>query len=68
MTANRTDRVVVAFGLCLAFLAAFQMFKLPPVLPVLLETYRYDRTLAGGFMSVWTANSLGNQKRTENSF
>ena len=58
MTAERTDRVVVAFGLCLAFLAAFQMFKLPPVLPVLLESYRYDRTLAGGFMSVYALAGL----------
>jgi MFS family permease len=49
----------VAFGLSLSFLAAYQLFKLPPVLPVLLETYGYDRTLAGGFMSVYAVAGLG---------
>ncbi len=43
----------IAFGLGLAFLAAFQQFKLPVVLPVLLADYGYDRTLAGGFMSIY---------------
>ena len=43
----------VAFGLGLAFLAAYQQFKLPVVLPVLLADYDYDRTLAGGFMSIY---------------
>jgi predicted MFS family arabinose efflux permease len=43
----------IAFGLGLAFLAAFQQFKLPVVLPVLLADYGYDRTLAGGYMSVY---------------
>jgi hypothetical protein len=32
----------VAFGLGLAFLAAYQQFKLPVVLPVLLADYGYD--------------------------
>ena len=49
----RTRIVGVAFGLGLAFLAAFQQFKLPVVLPVLLADYGYDRTLAGGFMSIY---------------
>ena len=35
------------------YLAAFQIFKLPPCLPSLLSAYQYDRTLAGGFMSVY---------------
>ena len=48
-----TRVVGIAFGLGLAFLAAFQQFKLPVVLPVLLADYGYDRTLAGGFMSVY---------------
>ena len=43
----------IAFGLGLAFLAAYQQFKLPVVLPVLLADYDYDRTLAGGFMSIY---------------
>ncbi len=49
---------LIAFGLGLAYLAAYQQFKLPPVLPVLLETYRYDRTLAGGLMSVYAVAGL----------
>ena len=48
-----TRVVGIAFGLGLAFLAAFQQFKLPVVLPVLLADYGYDRTLAGGFMSIY---------------
>lgn len=49
----QTRIVGVAFGLGLAFLAAYQQFKLPVVLPVLLADYAYDRTLAGGFMSIY---------------
>ncbi len=49
----QTKVVGVAFGLGLAFLAAYQQFKLPVVLPVLLADYGYDRTLAGGFMSIY---------------
>jgi MFS family permease len=48
----------VAFGLGLAFLAAYQQFKLPVVLPVLLADYGYDRILAGGFMSVYALFGL----------
>ena len=59
MPETRTNWAAVAFGLSLSFLAAFQLFKLPPVLPVLLEAYRYDLTLAGGFMSVYALAGLG---------
>ena len=38
----------VVFGLGIAAFAAYQQFKLPVVLPVLLERYGYERTLAGG--------------------
>ena len=53
-----TDRsassfVLIAFGLAVACFGAFQQFKLPVALPVLLDLYDYDRTLAGGFMSVY---------------
>ena len=44
---------IILFGLAIAAFAAFQQFKLPVVLPVLLENYQYDRTLAGGFMSIY---------------
>lgn len=58
MTANRSTWTGIAFGLCLAYYAAYQQFKLPPALPVLLQTYGYDRALAGGFMSVYAAAGL----------
>ncbi|HEY5599022.1 MAG TPA: MFS transporter, partial [Kiloniellales bacterium] len=58
MTANRSPWTGVAFGLSLAYFAAYQQFKLPPVLPMLLQTYGYDRVLAGGFMSVYAAAGL----------
>ncbi len=53
-----TDWNGVAIGLALSFLGAYHLFKLPPVLPVLLEAYAYDRTLAGGFMSIYAAAGL----------
>ena len=53
-----TDRsassfVLIAFGLAVACFGAFQQFKLPVALPVLLDLYDYDRALAGGLMSVY---------------
>lgn len=58
MTRAKTSWTGVAFGLGLAAFAAYQQFKLPPVLPVLLEAYGYNRTLAGGFMSVYALAGL----------
>jgi MFS family permease len=58
MTASRSTWTGIAFGLCLACYAAYQQFKLPPALPLLLQTYGYDRALAGGFMSVYAAAGL----------
>ena len=48
----------VGFGLSLAVLAAYQQLKLPPVLPILLRDYGFDRILAGGFMSVYALCGL----------
>ncbi len=53
-----SDWAGIAFGLALASFAAYQMFKLPPVLPLLLEQYGYPRALAGGFMSVYAVAGL----------
>ena len=58
MTADRSNWTGIGFGLALACLAAYQQFKLPPALPVLLDSYHYDRTLAGGFMSVYAVAGL----------
>lgn len=56
--AARTDWTGVVFGLSLSYLAAYQLFKLPPVLPTLLQDYGYGRTLAGGFMSIYALVGL----------
>jgi len=48
----------IAFGLALAILAAYHLFKLPPALPVMFDLYGYDRVLAGGFMSVFAVAGL----------
>jgi MFS family permease len=58
MTVSRSTWTGIAFGLSLTYLAAYQQFKLPPALPILLQTYGYDRALAGGFMSVYAAAGL----------
>ena len=48
----------VAFGALLAVLAAYQQFKLPPVLPLLTSQYGHDPRVAGGFMSVYALAGL----------
>jgi MFS family permease len=58
MIAHRSTWTGIAFGLSLAYFAAYQQFKLPPALPILLQTYGYDRALAGGFMSIYAAAGL----------
>ncbi|WP_193366805.1 MFS transporter [Pelagibius marinus] len=50
---QRTQPALVVLGLALVVYAAFSQFKLPVVLPVLLDTYSYGRVLAGGFMSIF---------------
>ncbi|MGF1608646.1 MAG: MFS transporter [Kiloniellales bacterium] len=58
MIASRTNWTGVIYGLSLSFFAAYQLFRLPPALPLLLERYGYDRALAGGFMSVYALAGL----------
>jgi len=58
MQRERTDWTGVAFGITFACLVAFQQFKLPPVLPGMIATYGWDRTLAGGFMAVYALAGL----------
>ena len=41
------DPAGVAFGALLAVLAAYQQFKLPPVLPLLTSQYGHDPRVAG---------------------
>lgn len=58
----RVERVTnwtgVLFGVWLGVLAAFQQFKLPPALPLLLDRFGYSPTLAGGFMSVYAVAGM----------
>ncbi|MGE0715334.1 MAG: MFS transporter [Alphaproteobacteria bacterium] len=58
MAEKKTNWTGVLFGLAIAVVAAFQQFKLPPVLPLMIERYGYDRVLAGGFMSVFALAGL----------
>lgn len=44
---------LVCLGLAVVVFAAFSQFKLPVVLPILLEDYGHGRILAGGFMSIY---------------
>ncbi|NQW08907.1 MAG: MFS transporter [Alphaproteobacteria bacterium] len=53
-----TNWTGVLFGFLLAVLAAFQQFKLPPMLPDLLAAYDYPITVAGGFMSIYAVIGL----------
>lgn len=55
---TRSDWVGISFGLCIALLAAYQQFKLPPVLPEMLDRYAYGPELAGGFMSIFAVIGL----------
>ena len=58
MSSPDTNWNAVGFGLALAALAAYQLFKLPPALPVMLGAYGYDRVLAGAFMSIYAVAGL----------
>ena len=58
MTERRGHWVGIAFGVGIACFAAYQQFKLPVVLPVLLDRYGYDRILAGACMSVYALAGL----------
>lgn len=56
MTQQQSNQLaVICLGLALVLFAAFSQFKLPVVLPVMLDRYGYDPVLAGGFMSVYAA-------------
>ncbi|MFO1060251.1 MAG: MFS transporter [Dongiaceae bacterium] len=58
MERERTDWTAVAYGVLVGCFVAYQQFKLPPVLPVLLQSYGYDRTAAGALMSVYALAGL----------
>ncbi len=53
-----TSWIGVFVGLLAGAIAAFHQFKLPPSMPLMLERYSYDLTIAGGFMSIYAAIGL----------
>ena len=57
-SSHATDWTGVCLGLALAVLAAFQMLKLAPALPLMIDSYGYARVLAGGLMSVYAVAGL----------
>jgi len=48
----------ILLGLMVSSLAAFQMLKLPPALPLLIDAYGYDKVTAGGLVSVYALTGL----------
>jgi MFS family permease len=54
-----TDWSRVAFGVALGAYAAYQQFKLPPILPDFLARYPHSPLVAAGFMSVYALVGLG---------
>lgn len=57
-TGVQTSWSGVSFGVALGVLAAFQLFKVPPVLPVLFSTYGHGKVMAGSLMSVYAVVGL----------
>jgi len=55
---DRTDWRGVSFGMALSCFVAFQQFKLPPILPGLLQDFHYPRALAASFMSIYAVVGL----------
>ncbi len=58
MARSDTDWTGLIFGVWIGILAAYHQFKIPAVMPLLLERYQYDRALAGGFMSIYALAGL----------
>ena len=50
---GRSDWGGIWLGLAVSSFAAFQMLKLPPSLPLLIEAYGYERVIAGALVSVY---------------
>jgi MFS family permease len=55
---SATNWTGVSYGVVLGFVAAYFQFKVPPVLPVLLDDYSYDKFIAGGFMSIFAVAGM----------
>ena len=55
---GRSDWGGIWFGLAVSSFAAFQMLKLPPSLPLFIESYGYGRVIAGALVSVYALSGI----------
>ncbi len=53
-----TNWTGVSYGVVLGFVAAYFQFKVPPVLPVMIELYGYEKFVGGGLMSIFAASGM----------
>ncbi len=53
-----TNWTGVSYGIVLGFVAAYFQFKIPPVLPVMIDLYGYEKFLGGGLMSIFAATGM----------
>lgn len=55
---TETNWTGVSYGIVLGFVAAYFQFKVPPVLPVMIELYGYEKIIAGSMMSIFAAAGM----------
>ncbi len=55
---TKTNWTGVSYGIVLGFVAAYFQFKVPPVLPVLIDLYGYEKIVAGSMMSIFAAAGM----------
>lgn len=53
-----TNWTGVSYGIVLGFVAAYFQFKVPPVLPVMIDLYGYEKIVGGGLMSIFAAAGM----------
>ncbi len=53
-----TNWTGVSYGIVLGFVAAYFQFKVPPVLPVMIDLYGYEKFVGGGLMSIFAAAGM----------
>ena len=58
MATPESDWPGILFGFAIAVMGAFQQFKLPPVLPEMIDRFDHSATLSGAFMSVFAVVGL----------
>ena len=53
-----TNWTGVSYGIVLGFVAAYFQFKIPPVLPVMIDLYGYEKFVGAGLMSIFAAAGM----------